>query len=590
MLVRHLCGVLPFSGLWLGVLLATSAFAAVQVTVPASGPSTNVTVVYSNFLGVSFELSFINYYFGNDTNTVPEPVVQYLNALHERGSNQSVRLRLGGNSMDSSTYVPNQPDIVEFTDPTANSNDQPVNYGQQLFQVMNAMSDKVGGAEYLIGLSLRDPNSTNVPLLAGDAQHFLGDKLDAMLLGNEPDLYTGHGERPNLANYTTNDYIGDYWEVFGELGKTPQGDVLSLDKIAGPTICCDWDLASLLQSGWLDQFSDRLKYITLQHYPQDNCGPTHKYELDFYLHHANAVSLAQWQNDGLDIIRQEPSATRKPILMDEFSSASCGGLPGISDTFGVAMWSVDYALQLASVGYSGAYLHTREPGVTYNLFDAPPAVAAGAGAWTTNPPFYAYLPTSEALQATNGSRVFDLNVQNSSSDATQSVAGYGIYDATSNTPHHLVLFNFANATGASTEFTIPASLIGSGTSVTLGLRFLTAPNVNEKYNIAWGNLTWAGVGDGVPVTATGSYVQSDQNVPCAQGCSISVPGPAVAVVYLGGFNTQAASSSTSNSSDAVPSSTSDSNTQQADGASMGVPAVGLTTLLSIVAMVFALTL
>lgn len=110
--------------------------------------------------------------------------------------------------MDSSTYVPNQSDIVEFTNPNANSNDQPVNYGQQLFQVMNAVSDRVGGAEYLIGvhifalsnvsellmtydtgLSLRTPNSTNIPLLAGDAQHYLGDKLDAFLLGNVRNAY-----------------------------------------------------------------------------------------------------------------------------------------------------------------------------------------------------------------------------------------------------------------------------------------------------------------------------------------------------------------------------------------------------------------
>lgn len=37
---------------------------------------------------------------------------------------------------------------------------------------------------YLAGLSLRDPNSTNIPLLAGDAQLKLGNNLDALLLGN----------------------------------------------------------------------------------------------------------------------------------------------------------------------------------------------------------------------------------------------------------------------------------------------------------------------------------------------------------------------------------------------------------------------
>lgn len=49
------------------------------------------------------------------------------------------------------------------------------------------------------------------------------------------------------------------------------------------------------------------------------------------------------------------------MLMSEFNSASCGGIPGISDTFAVgALWSIDYALQLASVGYTAAYIHTRE--------------------------------------------------------------------------------------------------------------------------------------------------------------------------------------------------------------------------------------
>ena len=79
----------------------------------------------------------------------------------------------------------------------------------------------------IVGLSLRQPNSTNIPLLAGDAQNTLGDSLDAFLLGNvsaffapsivffcayivlvlqEPDLYTRHGQRPNLKNYTVQDY------------------------------------------------------------------------------------------------------------------------------------------------------------------------------------------------------------------------------------------------------------------------------------------------------------------------------------------------------------------------------------------------
>ncbi|KAJ4463232.1 hypothetical protein C8J55DRAFT_567794 [Lentinula edodes] len=53
----------------------------------------------------------------------------------------------------------------------------------------------------VLGLTI---NTTNTDLaIAGDAaKFFLGSHLDAMLLGNEPDLYTAHDQRPNVVNYT----------------------------------------------------------------------------------------------------------------------------------------------------------------------------------------------------------------------------------------------------------------------------------------------------------------------------------------------------------------------------------------------------
>ncbi|KAI0628062.1 glycoside hydrolase family 79 protein, partial [Trametes polyzona] len=484
---------------FIGLLCTQVTCAAVTVSLPPNAPTAAANVVYSNFLGVSLELSFINYYFGNSTDQTPPAMLGYLLALQARTAGKPLRLRLGGNSMDSSTYMPTHQEIIEFKNPSANSNDQPVNYGSQLFDVMKGVSSAIGGAQYLIGLSLRTPNSTNIPLLAGDAADALGDELDAFLLGNEPDLYTGHGQRPWLANYTTDDYIADYETVFTSLQSTPKGDVLSQDKIAGPTICCSWGLASLLQSGWFDKFADRLKYITLQHYPQNNCKGKPAYRIDYYTTHTNAVRLAKWQKDGIDLLASSPN--RKPLLMDEFSSAACGGIPGQSDTFAAALWTVDYALQMAEVGYAGAYLHTRERGVTYNLFDPPEGPAGSPGAWTTNPSFYGMLPVFEALQSANGSRVVDMDLENSMTDRKATVAGYAIYDDASPTVRNLVLFNFANATGATSDHTIDRALVSSS-NTEITVRYLTAPSVNEKTEIAWGGKTYAGVGDGIPVDAT----------------------------------------------------------------------------------------
>ena len=134
------------------LLAAQSSLAAVTVSPPASSPSSSANVVFSDFLGLSVELSFVNYYLGNDSSQLPQPVVRYLSALRARGSgDRSVRLRLGGNSMDSSTFVPDQNQILELTDPNANVNDQPVDFGPQLFDVMKAASSAVGGVQYLVG-------------------------------------------------------------------------------------------------------------------------------------------------------------------------------------------------------------------------------------------------------------------------------------------------------------------------------------------------------------------------------------------------------------------------------------------------------
>jgi len=56
--------------------------------------------------------------------------------------------------MDSSTFNINQTQFSVFTDPNANWNDQPVNYGPLVFEVMNAVGKHLGGVEYLIGESI----------------------------------------------------------------------------------------------------------------------------------------------------------------------------------------------------------------------------------------------------------------------------------------------------------------------------------------------------------------------------------------------------------------------------------------------------
>jgi hypothetical protein len=224
--------------------------------------------------------------------------------------------------------------------------------------------------------------------------------------------------------------------------------------------------------------------------------------------------------------------------MSEFNSASCGGVPGVSDTFAVgSLWTVDYALQMASIGYSAAYIHTREQGVSYNIFSPPIGPDGGPGPWTTKPPYYALLVTAEALRSKNknGSIVADLNVQQSMTDFGASVSGYAVYDASDSTVQQLVLFNYANVSSSdnsSTVFAIPAKVFSSNANnKTVTVKYLQAQSLQETTNIAWGGQTFVNVSDGNPVLTNASWAPVNTEVDCSNGCSIYVPGPGLAVVF-----------------------------------------------------------
>lgn len=456
--------------------------------------------------------------------------------------------------MDSSTYVPGQSNpLVQFMNPDAERDDVPVKFGEALFRQLRLGGDQSGGALYTIGLSLLDsasPRAASILAMAADAKRVFGTGLDAFLLGNEPDAYSGHKKRPT--NYNTQDYISEWEVVSNQLrGTSPEDNMLSSPILGGPSICCSWDLAMLIQQGFLDRFKKYLKYISLQHYPRSSCSNgKHTYNLDYYLKHQEVVSLVKWQARGIDLARQQGV----PIMMSEYNSASCGGIPNISDTFAAGtMWVMDYGLQLASVGFSVAFVHQREPGISYNLFDAP-FPAGSPGPWVTRPGYYALLVMPEILNAPAGSHVVDLNLGNSMFDAKKDMAGYAIYDADSLAINRIALFNYANATtNAHKTFVLHQEVFKNATSQNLPgvsatqvtVKYLTAPNTNNKVDIAWAGRTYDGVGNGKPNAANDRDHPGQMRVDCSNGCSINVPGPGVAIVFVG--STDAAEPTTTTS-------------------------------------------
>jgi hypothetical protein len=61
----------------------------------------------------------------------------------------------------------------------------------------------------------------------------------------------------------------------------------------------------------------------------------------------------------------------KPFIMMEFNTATCSGMPGLSDSFGAALWLADVGLQMAYANFTGALLHVGGQDSYYNVCDQP---------------------------------------------------------------------------------------------------------------------------------------------------------------------------------------------------------------------------
>ncbi|KAG6834012.1 hypothetical protein H0H93_012579 [Arthromyces matolae] len=234
----------------------------------------------------------------------------------------------------------------------------------------------------------------------------------------------------------------------------------------------------------------------------------------------NVAPYLNWQQEGMARARE----LNVPVLMTEYNTVACGG-SNISSTFAASLWAVDVGLKAASVNFTAVYLHTREYGVTYNLFDPPTPETSTSPDWVTGAVYYSALFLAEMTDPT-GSVIVDLNLNNSNSSPETKVSAYGIYDNAGTSRGKLALINFADANDPG-ETKAQIFNISAGISESVQIRFLSAPSVYEERNISWAGQT---VGENGELVGTQETIRLN----CVNGCSVEVPSPGAALVFMSG--------------------------------------------------------
>jgi hypothetical protein len=299
---------------------AAPARAAATVSIRID-PAKRLGAIPSNYMGLGYEASSVAMGILSADN---RPYVQLVRNLGKDGV-----IRIGGNVSDFAFYDANGTSKWEPKDTVITLTNI-----KQLRSFLDAT-----GWKLIWGLNLGGDKLDNAVEEARAVASVMGDKLIALEIGNEPDLFTRAGHRSG--NYDYQAWARDYRRY-----KSAVRAVLPRMPFAGPDIA--------FRTEWLESFArdegGDIALLTAHHYimGQDNPATT----IAFMLAEEKKFqpALAKFQ--------AAAQAAHVPWRMCETQSFSGGGRAGVSDTFASALWALDYLFVLAGYGCSGVNMET----------------------------------------------------------------------------------------------------------------------------------------------------------------------------------------------------------------------------------------
>lgn len=311
------------------------------------GPS-----VPANFFGLSYEIQQLSdptFFSASNTGLIRE-----FRALAARGV-----LRLGGNTSDIGFWTPTPgplpplpSNVVLNTRPEPGAKsplDLAYQVTPQAVRNLKAFLDATGWT-CLYGINL----GTNTPERAADEAAFvaktLGDKLEYFQIGNEPDLLAYRFRDPKT--WSADHYYDDWLALANAVRARVPRARFGLPDTAGKP---EWYAAVVTR-------------LLATPNPPDVACLTHHYYFSGPPSNpaVNIQHLLQPDPRVLTLAHDITAAAQKlsagqhrtvPYRMTEGNTCFRGGKPGVSDVFAAALWSADYLLLLASLGYAGVNLH-----------------------------------------------------------------------------------------------------------------------------------------------------------------------------------------------------------------------------------------
>ncbi|KAJ6263590.1 Beta-glucuronidase [Drechslerella dactyloides] len=266
--------------------------------------------------------------------------------FEKTGSRPSIRL--GGSGMDKSTFVPNQQEALRVV--PVGLVDSRFDFGPAFFPTIANYFPR--DTEFRFGLNLANAtdNWKNTVDFAIAAKEGI-PQISRFEIGNEVDNFVRNKLRQEP--WTMAQYVPQWRTVADELKAQIPGVQFQPAAYAG-TSPTGFNLGGIIKAG-INNDNYKIPTYSLHFYPQSNCSSGRRnLRLDSLADHS--LLMNQLANFDADIAAAAGAGGQ--FSLAETNSVSCSGAPDVSDTFGSALWLVNYALAAAAKKIERVYIHS----------------------------------------------------------------------------------------------------------------------------------------------------------------------------------------------------------------------------------------
>jgi hypothetical protein len=302
------------------------------------------------------------------------------------------------------------------------------------------------------------------------------DLIQAFEIGNEPDAYEFNGARPSTYNFA------EYLPQFQQWRDAIHSSTNPHFRTMGPSISeeTQWTFATWVASTESALTTGTMAASMVSQHAYVG-GPTQAsgkpWPPDYLLQPAAATQMPTANTQYAEVAH----LTGRTFRIGEMNSFYQGGVPGISNTFSAALWSIDTMFNYVNDGMDGVNWNTGQ-GTPYQLFQFN-VNSAAIGKTTVaqvNPLYYGLLVFAQ--MAGRGAKLLPVT--------TKTNANVSIWATVDNTSTaHLVVINKDEQSTGNVQITLPGYTTGTA-------RYLSAADYSATNGVTLGGQTFDETPDG----------------------------------------------------------------------------------------------